>query len=728
MGDFFLKFRWKILILLLAVSLAPLIIISASHYITTMKLGNRLASDTHNMLTETAHDFLLNLVDDYSRVLNLEKELLEAMLNMQAREITRLLSKSPLKSPTIIYSQDYDKGFISDDGMIQSKKHYRRDPFGNRSATPVTYKEQVYFLVKGTNHDAVAADMARLSDMPEFFQTIFKIKPELILWQNLGLESGVQINYPGAGGFPFDFDQKKRDWYRMAKQAGRLVWGPPVVDALTQITVLTLSKPFYYPDGSFAGVTAIDVLLSVIFEALKLPDRWESQAKIALVTKGSKENLDDGKLPVIAHKGYLDLSQNWQTPVDLEYLESDDPDQLTASIKAALDGKASVRKMGFKGQSSLWAFGAPGPGNTFPVVIVPYETIIAQATETKILALKATRKQLVFAGLILIFAILSAAFLAFLISQRITGPISQLSAAAIKLAKGDYQAKVEIRTRDELQKLGKTFNKMGDELKRNQVQLVQADKMSSLGVLVAGMAHEINNPTSLILLNIRQLQRAWRDIGPLLEEYFVRNGDFEVGGLDYSEIREDIPELLLETQDRAERIKRIVHDLKDYSQQDRRPRIRSIDLNEVANVAIRLVDNSIKKHTTRFSVFLAENLPSFKGTARRIEQIVVNLLLNACQVLERDDQKITLRTGFLEKSGELILEVVDEGRGIAPEHLRKLTDPFFTTRREQGGTGLGLFVSNGIAAEHGGRIEFDSKLGKGTRVRLILPQEEQSLL
>ena len=711
------------LILLLAVSLAPLIIVTASHYITTLQLMNRLASDTHEILTESAHGFLLNLVNDYGRILNRDKELLEVMLNMQAREITRSLSQSPPPSPKVIYSDEYDKGLIPAGGMIQSSKHYYLDPFGKRTPIPVTYNEQAYLLVKGTNRDTVTHDMARLSTMPDFFQMIFRIKPKLILWQYVGLESGMLITYPGAGGFPPNFDPRKRDWYTMAQDAGQLVWGPPVVDAQTRITVLTLSKPVFYPDASFAGVTAIDVRLPGIFQELKLPARWASLAKITLVTPEFKAEQSGYKLAVAAQMEYLNLRQDWQTPVALEYLESDKPEQTAALIKEALNGSFGVQKMGFMGKESLWAFGPKGPGNTFPVVILPYEAITSQAAETEALVLEVTRKELIFTGLIFGFVLFMVACLAFIVSGRITGPIIQLSDAATKLTHGDYRSKVNISTGDELQDLGEIFNRMGNELKLHQHQLLQADKMASLGVLVAGMAHEINNPNSLILLNICQLQRAWTDISPILEEHFLLHGDFQMGGLNYSEIGDEMPEILEDTRDRAERIKRIVHDLKNFSQHDQRPRTQSIDLNEVAEVAVRLVNSSIKRSTTHFSIFLADSLPRFNGTARRIEQIVINLLLNACQALEDDGQQITLTTGFLEKTGEVILDVENEGQGIPPDQLPKLTDPFYTTRREQGGTGLGLFISAGIAAEHGGCIEFTSNPGRGTRARLRLPKE-----
>ena len=718
-----MKFRWKMLILLLTVSLVPLILIFASHYITTLKLGKRIASDTHDVLTGTARGFLLNLVDDYGRTLNRDRELLEVMLDMQAREINRLLAQSPPASPTLIYASQLDRGFIPPGGLVQSQKHYRLDSFGKKTPTPVTYNQQSYFLVRGTEPDQVFPEMARLSGLSEFFRTVYRIKPEMILWQYVGLESGIHLIFPGVGVYPEDYDPRNRDWYRMAKKADALVWGPPVVDALTQITVLTLSKPVYYPDGSFAGVTAIDLLLPEIFQDLEMPERWAFESKVTLVEPHCQADTGSSRLAVAAQMDYLNLSQDWQTPVDLEFLESGDPGQQAFLLREALNGRSGVLEMAFNGKPSLWAFGAAGPGKTFPVVIVPYQAITAQAEETRAYVLGKTRDELIVTAVILIPVVLAVVVLAFFISRRVTGPITQLSEAATKLACGEYRTKVNIRTRDEIQDLGETFNRMGRELEIRQGQLIQADKMASLGVLVAGMAHEINNPNSLILLNIRQLQRAWEDIGPILDRHFKTNGDFQVGGLAYSEMGKDIPEMLAETRDRAERIKRIVHDLKDFSRQDHLPRLDSVDLNEVARMAVRLVDNSIKKATNRFSIHLAEDLPRFQGVPGRIEQIIVNLLLNACQVLEDKDQKISLHTGIMEADGKLVLEVVDQGSGIAPEHLSKLTDPFFTTRREKGGTGLGLFVSAGIAAEHGGRISFESTPGTGTRARLILPAE-----
>ncbi|MBK5274694.1 MAG: transporter substrate-binding domain-containing protein [Desulfuromonadales bacterium] len=260
-----------------------------------------------------------------------------------------------------------------------------------------------------------------------------------------------------------------------------------------------------------------------------------------------------------------------------------------------------------------------------------------------------------------------------------------------------------------------------EELRLNQQQLVQADKMAALGVLVSGVAHEINNPTGLILLEVPTLKRAYADTARILERYYREHGDFTCGGLPYSRMREELPRSLDKLQEAGKRIKRIVEDLKDFARQGDSSCNELVDLNAVAQAAVRLVEPSIRKATTCFSAGYGEHLPAIRGNAQRIEQVLVNLILNACQALPDTDRCIQLTTGHDPTRGTIFLRLRDEGSGISPEHLARLTDPFFTTKRDQGGTGLGLSVSAGIVKEHGGTLKFDSIPGSETTVTLTLP-------
>ena len=260
-----------------------------------------------------------------------------------------------------------------------------------------------------------------------------------------------------------------------------------------------------------------------------------------------------------------------------------------------------------------------------------------------------------------------------------------------------------------------------EELRVNQAQLVQADKMAALGVLVSGVAHEINNPNGYLLLNMPVLKDVLLDAMEMFEERLRREGNYTLGGLPYATVREDLPPMLDEMMEGARRIKRIVEDLKDFARRDDAPRLEPVDLSTVVRAAVRLVDNSIRKATSRFELACADGLPRVRGNAQRIEQVVVNLILNACQALPDPGRGIRVATRHAPDRGAVVLEVQDEGVGVRPEDLPRLTDPFFTTKRESGGTGLGLSVSAGIVKEHGGSLEFRSAPGAGTTVVLSLP-------
>ena len=260
-----------------------------------------------------------------------------------------------------------------------------------------------------------------------------------------------------------------------------------------------------------------------------------------------------------------------------------------------------------------------------------------------------------------------------------------------------------------------------EELRLGQQQLVQADKMATLGILVSGVAHEINNPNALILLNTPLVMDYLKDTEPIMEEYYQEHGDFTAAGLPYSKIRAKLPVKLQEIQDGAKKIKRIVDDLKSFARREESEPACLVDLNIAAQAAVRLVQSTIQKSTDRFVHSYDDTLPKIRGNAQRLEQVIANLLLNACQSLRNSGEGISLVTRYDDNRAEVVVEVRDEGTGIAPENLAHLTDPFFTTKRDQGGTGLGLSVSAGIVKEHRGSLEFASEPDHGTAATLRLP-------
>jgi polar amino acid transport system substrate-binding protein len=259
-------------------------------------------------------------------------------------------------------------------------------------------------------------------------------------------------------------------------------------------------------------------------------------------------------------------------------------------------------------------------------------------------------------------------------------------------------------------------------LLEHQAQLVQADRMAALGVLVSGVAHEINNPNGLILLDVPILKAAFQDAREVLDAHRDAQGGFQIAGLPYDRMRDEIPKMIDEMQAAARRIGHIVADLKDFARREDAPRLEPVDVDLVARAAARLLESRITKATTRFEMDLAPGLPRVRGNPQRIEQVIVNLLMNACEALPDSQRAVRLSTRRDAARRTVVVEVRDEGVGIPPEHLPRLTDPFFTTKRESGGTGLGLSVSAGIVKEHGGTLEFRSSPGAGTTATLTIPE------
>ena len=252
-----------------------------------------------------------------------------------------------------------------------------------------------------------------------------------------------------------------------------------------------------------------------------------------------------------------------------------------------------------------------------------------------------------------------------------------------------------------------------DEALAVQANLIQADKMASLGLLVSGIAHEINNPNNCILFNSELLAKTWNSTVPILEEFYRDNGDFKLGSFKYSETRDIIPRLFSGLVDGAERVRSIVNMLKDFARQDRGDTLSSFDLNKVITDAIAIVNHEIKKRCRYFYLETGE-LPPALGNAQQIEQVLINLIMNSLQSLGDPSRAIRINTRLSEDGTHIAITVTDEGEGMSAEVLQHLTDPFFTTRGESGGTGLGLSISSAILRKNRGAISFSSEPGRGT--------------
>jgi len=260
------------------------------------------------------------------------------------------------------------------------------------------------------------------------------------------------------------------------------------------------------------------------------------------------------------------------------------------------------------------------------------------------------------------------------------------------------------------------------ELRREQ--LFQASKMASVGTLASGVAHEINNPITSVMLNTPVVQKTWNAARPILDAHHEETGNFTIDSMPYSQLRDRMPQLLGDIADSAKRVQSIVHDLKDFARQTPPDLNESVDINGVVEKAVGLVNNLIRNSTLHFSLVCQENLPTVHGNAQRIEQVIINLIVNACQALPGADRGISVSTEYDAVSRRVYVIVQDEGVGMTIDTIEQIRDPFFTTKRESGGTGLGLSISDRIVRDHGGQMDFVSNPDNGTTVTLYLPAAE----
>ena len=287
--------------------------------------------------------------------------------------------------------------------------------------------------------------------------------------------------------------------------------------------------------------------------------------------------------------------------------------------------------------------------------------------------------------------------LAGLFSRWVGRPVEALVAATEKIAAGDLGHQVPVPRLDELGHLAASFNQMTVRLAEARNQVYQANKLASVGRLAAGIAHEINNPlTGVLTYSSFLLKRATDD-----------------------ETRSDLGTIVHETK----RCRDIVRGLLDFARQVP-PRKTQVDLNAIVERALAIVDNQLRVQNIQVTKSLAQDLPQFAADANQLQQVMINLLVNAADACESGDRQIFIGSGVNRVDGRPTAEikVADNGAGIPEKNLGRIFEPFFTTK-ENKGTGLGLAVCWGIVSEHGGTIDVDSKVGRGSTFTVRLPLE-----
>ncbi len=259
-----------------------------------------------------------------------------------------------------------------------------------------------------------------------------------------------------------------------------------------------------------------------------------------------------------------------------------------------------------------------------------------------------------------------------------------------------------------------------------QRQLIQSEKLASLGFLISGVAHEINNPNNFITFNIPILRDYLKELIPIVDDYARGRQDYKLFEMTYPEFRKDIFRLLDNMEHGSGRINSIVSGLREFTRKKDKIALDWVDIKPVIEKGVVIIRSKIAQMVKSFEVNVPEGLPRIHTDPETLEHVLVNLLINAAQAADKEDSwiRISVTLGDTWRD-HLMIEVSDNGCGMDEETLAKIFDPFFTTRSPGGGTGLGLSLCYNLIEGLGGRIEVESAPGEGSTFRVILPHSDQ---
>jgi len=461
-----MRYRWKLLLLLLVISLVPMIVMRAIGTLSLRRLGSELISQGRESLLLQAENRIRLLLDAYSASLSAVSDGLESVLTVQAVEVERCLAAPVPARTKVFFAEDFRQGRNPPPDLALSAAYFRLLPGDTTEPLPVSFLNQVFEVAPGAKKEAVSADITRLTTMAPFYRRISPGLQGLVLWYYTALANGVSSAYPGHGCIPQRLDLRREPWYETAL-AGRR-WSDRYVEPETRQIVMAASMPVRRPSGALAGVTALVVPVSRLLEHSSLIENILPGTKCFLARL---ENTPDGKqlgIRAVA-LGERDDSRyrSWQMHMEGEWFLSPADDAFQAMATDFQEGKTNFLRLPYAGRDSLWAYGPLRDVKGFLVLITPYDEIlapIAQA-EASIQGLihdlfTATSYSLV--AIVVVVVILSLAF-----ARTVTKPLEVLAAGAKRLAAGDFDANVAVSSSGEFGDVARTFNMVGPQLKEH---------------------------------------------------------------------------------------------------------------------------------------------------------------------------------------------------------------------------------------------------------------------
>lgn len=452
--------RWKLLALMWVLALLPVLTVAWVEIKTFTRLGVRLATQTGQALSDQTRANLEQKADDYARLLAHERQLIELLVEIQAREATRVMQSDPApRSGPIYWTEDFVRGRPELALQLVEEKYFQQSSLHSHSPLPVSYTAIAMHTAPGLSRAGLQRDAARLAGMLGMLRTIHAEQTDLVQWHYTTLENGLHASYPGHAGYPANFDPRTRSGYQTQKTRRGLVWSGPYRDVTSRLLMMSASVPLFDSHHRFIGATGVDVRLTRLLQTAHLPHHLEGASEI-LLTAIPKSARQGDQIEIIARQGETDQGGDWLEKPRSEIFKLDSDRALSGLVKEMRAGRNGNIRTRYRDRDTLCVYRKFDSHANYLLFLVPEVAASGAAEAAAEYALVTTKRQIDSLIPIALLAAALAAVAAYLGARAITGPIQRLSEAVQEVTAGNFKVRVDIRTGDELENLARGFNRM----------------------------------------------------------------------------------------------------------------------------------------------------------------------------------------------------------------------------------------------------------------------------
>jgi len=474
-----MKLRWKYFITLLVASLVPMATVTVISQQASKNLGKSISAQTQKALMETVKREIVSATENYALITRRAKSSYEFALHALIREAGIILNLPSPELTSIYFAKDFEDPKKAPEDLAPSPVHMKILEDGGLLPKMISYDHPNFLLAPGVNRVDVRDDIARFTSLSPALKGIAGEMVDSLFWIYVSSESGVHISYPGHGGYPREYDPRQRPWYIRAKKNGELTWGPPIVDTTTHQLTFTVSAPFFKPDGSVAGVAAIDILVTNVLLKNLISSQWSKNMKSFLVGQADLTEGEKKKLWILSHDDQANsaahLAEDPGAAISAE-ARNKDLYELTRRFESQ---KAGSFEMPYQGVDSVWAFASIFSDLHF-VIVAPKSIVMGLSEEVGESFSSYTRGQTRFSIAAVCIVILLVSGLALFFSRINTKNLMSIVYGFKRLGQGDFTARLTTHFNDERDLIVKTFNQIVPKIEEHM-------RMSN----ALGLAHEV---------------------------------------------------------------------------------------------------------------------------------------------------------------------------------------------------------------------------------------------